>query len=118
MPAVSRLAARVLTLLSKSRPQTLALEWLERSLAHPEAKVWIHQGHWLRMRRVGDRNLRVVRWTQAELHHPMQRVWATLTSADEPCITLTGAPCTLGGDFLSKPLKPDRAMNLHERGYT
>jgi hypothetical protein len=116
--ALRKLGPRVIELLDKVHKQTCPLWWVEKSLQHPEARLWIHQGQWLRSGKKSDRNLMVKRWLRANPADGKRLLWATLTPAAEVRIDLKGAPLTLAGKPLSASLKPRRSMDIYEVGYT
>jgi hypothetical protein len=116
--AVHQLAARAIALLGGAQKRTCPLWWVERSLLHREAKVWIHQGPWLRLARRSDRNLRVKRWLSSNPRNRKRRVWASLTPASETRIDLKGAPLTLDGRRFAKSVKRNRSKDIHGVGYT
>lgn len=116
--ALRKLVPRVIELLGKAHKRTCPPWWVEKSLRHPEAKLWIHQGQWLRSPKKFDRNLMVKRWLKANPKDRKRLLWNTLTPATEVRIDLKGAPLTLEGKPLSASLKPRRSIDIHEVGYT
>ena len=96
--------------------------FVEASLAHPWAKVWIHQGAWLRRARRKDRVLLVDSW-QAELRardrdrRKLAR-WGTLAPKNETRFMIKGG--FVHGINRVKSGKPPlvRARELHELGFT
>ncbi|MBH0199063.1 MAG: hypothetical protein HP497_06520 [Nitrospira sp.] len=116
--ALSKLVPRVVKLLGNVRKQNCPLWWVKKSLQHPEAKLWIHQGQWLRSPKKSDRNLMVKRWLEANSTKLERRLWATLTPATEVRIDLKGAPLTLQGKLLRDRLKGRRSLDIHKTGYT
>jgi hypothetical protein len=116
--ALSKLVPRVIKLLGKVCKQTCPLWWVKKSLQHPEAKLWIHQGQWLRSPKKSDKNLMVKRWLNANSTKLKRRLWATLTPVSESRIDLKGAPLALSGQPLRGRLKENRSRDIHRTGYT
>ena len=95
---------------------------VEASLSDVDAKVWIHQGSWLRWRATSDRNLQVQRWIESgdrmtlrNVHLP---VWAQLTPASETRLKLCGGAVDAGLRTVGAHLKPYRSMELNDLGFT
>jgi hypothetical protein len=116
--AIQQLATRVMQILKGEYKRTCPPSWMERSLLHPKAKVWIHQGRWLLIARLSDRNLSVKRWLYSKPSKKKRRLWATLTPMNETRIDLKGAPLTRNGRLLRKNLKHKRSEEIHAVGYT
>jgi hypothetical protein len=116
--AIRQLRPRVMELLTGVYKRTCPPWWVEKSLRHAEAKLWIHQGHWLRSPRQSDRNLMVKRWLESNPAKKRRQLWATLTPGKEMRIDLKGAPLTLAGKPLTKRLKRKRSFDIHRVGYT
>jgi hypothetical protein len=110
--AVRTVAVRVRQLVDRFGKRTCPSWWVARSLMNSEAKLWIHQGAWLRHAKRSDRLLRVQRWLCDT------RPWAALTPHEESRLVVKGAPLTLRGTPLARSLKPSRAAEIHERGFT
>ena len=120
--AIQRLVPRVLDLLKGHEKHTCQRPWLEMSLGSDDAKVWIHQGHWIRYARAEDRILRIERWVHEESCCPdpegrKKARYAALTPSAESRIDLKGAFFTLTGQPLGT-LKPTRAWDIHDLGFT
>jgi len=64
--ATKLLAQRATELLSGKNKRTCPLWAVKMSLSDIHAKVWIHQGPWLRLKPYIDRNLIVKRWADKE----------------------------------------------------
>jgi hypothetical protein len=119
--AVRALLASVLRALERDG------RWAERvfveiSLLHPQAKVWIHQGLWLRRARRQDHVLLVRSW-QAQLtaEEPRRRKlarWGALAPADETRLCLKGGFLRDGQIVNSAKTPSARAQELHEVGFT
>ena len=97
-------------------------KFIESSLCDPDAKAWIHQGIWIRRKKLADRNLEVERWDRngktKELRKKAIPVWAQLTPNGETRLDLKGG--SVDENFLSigAQLKPFRSQELHDYGYT
>jgi hypothetical protein len=119
--ALKNLLPRLKESLMGHEKRTCPWWWIEKSLLDPEAKLWIHQGRWLRYARSADRHLYVPRWVIQQNCQSKERrkkaLWATLTPDSETCIELKGGYLTLEGKRLGK-LKPARAKDIHELGFT
>lgn len=112
---------RVGELLRGKEKRGCSWSWMEKSLLDPTAKVWIHQGHWLRANARRERNLSVKRWLRAQADDDRERRkrarWATLTPSSELCLELKGGFLSLSG----KPVgffKQTRSRDLRELGFT
>ena len=116
--AVQQLVPRVMRLLSAVRKRTCPGWWVQRSLLHPEAKLWIRQGPWLRHPKRSDRQLAVRRWLAYRWTKKHKQHWSSLIPKSETRIDLKGAPLTLDGTPLKKSLKPSRGRQIFEAGYT
>ena len=116
--AIRQLGPRVMELLTGVYKRTCPPWWVEKSLRHSEAKLWIHQGYWLRSPKRSDRNLVVKRWLGSNPEKKKRQLWATLTPGNEMRIDLKGAPLTLAGEPLTKRLKSARGLDIHRVGYT
>ena len=118
--AVQHLCRQLFDLLGSHRKRTCPLPWINASVSAADAKVWIHQGPWLRANRHADRLLQVERW--AEAHAPDECAkrrarWSRLTPGAEDRLDLKGGFVTLDGASLGT-LKPYRAPNIYKHGYT
>ena len=116
--AIWQLSPRITELLSDLYKRTCPLWWVEKSVRHAGAKLWVHQGHWLRSPRRSDQNLMVKRVLGSAPTEKKRRLWATLTPGKEMRIDLKGAPPTLEGKLLTKSLKSERSFDIHRVGYT
>lgn len=121
--AVKTLVPRIVQLLTGHAKRTCPLCWVRKSLSNVDAKLWIHQGCWLRCARHGDRILQVKRWLAKQ--HPCQDPsrrkkarWSSLTPKEESQIDFKGAFLTLDGKPLGRSLKPTRGKDIHECGFT
>ncbi len=118
------LLPRLEELVSGDEESTCPWMWAKKSLLDREAKVWIHQGVWLRLQRKVDRNLNVQRWTEACLNaEPGSRDrklarWGSLAPAKETRIDIKGGYIDLSGTPLGKSLKPTRSEDIHRLGFT
>jgi hypothetical protein len=116
--AIRQLAPRVMEMLDGMHKRTCPSWWMGKSLVHSKAKLWIHQGRWLLLARLSDRNLIVNRWFNSNPTKKKRRLWATLTPMNETRIDLKGAPLTLDGRPLTISLKSGRSKDIHAVGYT
>lgn len=99
-------------------------DWLQASLKHKDAKIWIHEGRWLRP--PGGmkihRNLNVARWLNEKEKWAR---WSKLTPLEE-YIELKGAYLDNAGNPASEGLLEDcrvkprtvRSERLYKYGYT
>ena len=79
---------RLIALCRVQPKRGLPAEFIEASLRHPAAKVWIHQGRWLRCRRLADRKLHIQRWLSGLQNEDARvrdklAVWAQLAPSSE-----------------------------------
>lgn len=116
------LGAQVPALLRSLPGWEAAIEWAQASMRAPGAKVWIHQGLWLRHAKREDRVLRVPRWQTPRSECPRcckLAQWGMLAPAPMGVGLLE-----LKGGFLDKDgravgtKKPQRALELHSLGFT
>ena len=121
--ATDSLVSRVTELLSGKNKQTCPLWLVEKSLSNVHAKIWIHQGRWLRSARNSDQNLLVKRWVDIQQFNADKKKrgkarWASLTPGVEMRIDFKGAYFTLDGKPLGKSTKHSRGNDIHECGFT
>jgi len=120
--AVHRLIPVIVGRLKGKGKRTCPIWWLKKSLLHPEAKLWIYQGRWLRLAKLCDQNLLVKRWLRnGSSQNPTEkkkRVWATLTPKGETRINLKGGGVTITGSLLIKRVKPERGKEIRDLGFT
>jgi len=121
--ATKLLASLVTKSLSGKSELECPLWLVEKSLSDVHAKVWIHQGRWLRNARIKDRNLQVKRWVDQQQLSPDKKKrkkarWASLTPDRETRIDLKGAYFTIDGKPLGVSTKPCRGCEIHEYGFT
>jgi hypothetical protein len=116
--AVRQLGPRVMELLAVERKRTCPADWMKKSLMHPEAKVWIHQGKRLRSPSETSAQLFVRRWLKYGWDKKHQHRWARLIPSTETRLDLKGAALTLDGVPLLKRLKPHRSRQIYLAGYT
>jgi hypothetical protein len=97
-------------------------ELVERSIAHPRAKVWIHQGLWLRCARRTDRVLRIAAWQgglESDVDDRRKKArWGMLAPHTESLLLLKGAYFHEGRPLKGRKDPADRARELHELGFT
>ena len=119
--AIDQLLPNAIREVAAINKRTCRPDWVEKSLGHSDAKLWPHQGTWLRRRRMSDQNLLVTRWL-ARHHDPdnkrrMKAKRSILTPAKETKLELKGGFLSLRGN-LRRTFKPHRSRELHELGYT
>jgi hypothetical protein len=104
-----------------SRHHDLTWEFIKTSVQSSGAKVWIHEGTWLRLRRHVDRNLKIERWMQSvnvsEKRHKKLYIWAQLTPNCETILEVKGGWLNAGLESAGI-LKQGRSADLHWLGYT
>jgi hypothetical protein len=119
--ALEQLAPRLLELLKAVAKRTCPPDWVEKSIAHLDAKVWIHQGLWLRHAKKDHYLLHVDRWGRQRASTDAQRrkraTWASLIPDLETRIDVKGAFLTLTSEPLGT-MKPTRAHDIYELGFT
>jgi len=119
--ALAVLVPRVGELLRGKEKRGCSWSWMEKSLLDPTAKIWIHQGPWLRANARRDRSLFVKRWlrAQADKHKDRRKKarWAMLTPSSEACLELKGGFVSLSGMPVGF-FKETRSRDLHELGFT
>lgn len=119
--AIDRLLPAIATKVAEANKRTCPPAWVEASLRHPDAKLWPHQGLWIRYAKKADRNLLVARWlvqlTASDATRRKRAQCSMLTPAAEQLLELKGGFLSLSGSSL-ETLKPRRAQDLHELGFT
>jgi hypothetical protein len=119
--ALTLLVPHIREILEGTQKRTCPWWWMEKSLLDPAAKIWIHQGQWLRLRSQSCQNLIVMRWLRAQHtrnHNRRKKArWSMLTPAGETCLELMGGFLSLTGASLGS-LKKTRSKELHELGFT
>ncbi len=120
--AMKSLTPRVTELLSGRNKRTCPLWLVEQSLTDIHAKIWIHQGLWLRRARNTDQHLFVERWkkeqSNADKEIKKKARWAGLTPGEEGRFDLKGAYFTLEGKPFGESTKPNRGNDIHKYGFT
>ena len=120
--AIDLLAPRITGLLSGANKRTCPLWLVEKSLSDFHAKIWIHQGRWLRSESHNDQNLRVERWlhkqSSASKKIRKKARWASLAPDVEMRLELKGAYFTFDRKPLGKSTKPNRGNDIHKYGFT
>ena len=71
--ALAVLVPRVGGLLRGKERRGCSWSWMEKSLSDPTAKLWIHQGPWLRANARRERRLFVKRWVRAQADEDKDR---------------------------------------------
>jgi len=119
---IACLLEKIKRLCSEEIKRSRRWEFIEASLRDPDAKLWIHQGTWMRYRKIADRNLEVEAWMRngntQNLRNRLIPVWAQLTPACETRLELKGGCVDDNLRSVGAQLKPFRSMELHELGYT
>jgi hypothetical protein len=119
--ALDRLLPRLTASVAAADKRTCPADWVAKSLRDPDAKLWPHQGVWLRCARKLDQNLLVARWLarrddpDKELQKRAKR--SMLTPTNERLLELKGGFLSPAGTSLGT-FKPRRSQDLHELGYT
>lgn len=118
--AVAALSALIATEMRASPKRSCSSEWAGLSIHAPDAKVWIHQGRWLRTLAGNLRQLQVERWRglPASASEQQRRaIYSQLTPWFENRIDFKGGFVSLDGELFGT-LKPARSMQIFERGFT
>ena len=97
--------------------------FLEASLSHPWAKVWPHQGLWVRQARHCDRVLLVPQWQhQLRITNLSRRrklaIWGSLAPSGEQVLQVKGGFVRTGENLCLGKSQSERAKELHELGFT
>lgn len=120
--SVAALRPTLMNSCSKSYRGRMSLAHAEASLVHPDAKIWIHQGCWVRWRRLVDSNLRVARWMKGlESSDPKVRKkarWGMLTPSEETRLEVIGGFINPDGSANREYGKGHRAHDLCQYGFT
>lgn len=119
--AVDLLNATTEQLIQRDRHRKRHWQKAARSICHPEMRLWIHQGRWLRSAKLTDRVLRVPRWQnhqKADCNKITQRRnWAALMPVNEFRLDLKGQWLYSGGSPVSGKHKADRARQINRYGF-
>jgi hypothetical protein len=119
--ALDRLLPRVIRAVAAINKRTCPGAWVESSLRDPSAKLWPHQGVWVRYGRRADQNLLVSRWVARQSDTDEKRrkraIRSMLTPAEESLLELKGGFLSRTGKPLGT-LKPQRSNDIHNLGYT
>jgi len=121
--AILKIIPSIMKMLSGNEKRTCPLSWVEKSLLHQEAKLWIYQGRWLRDSRPAERNLTVKRWMCnrklcSDKKNKKKESYGSLTPAKETQIEIKGGFITIAGLGLTNSMKPNRGKNINECGFT
>jgi hypothetical protein len=119
---INSLFRRLKKLCRESSKRTCTWNFAEASLSDSDAKAWIHQGTWLRTRKLADRILKVDRWIDNDktLKSPDTNIsiWAQLAPDCETGLDIFGGCIDENFHSIGKKLKPRRSQQLHDQGYT
>jgi hypothetical protein len=118
--AVSQIGGRVCPLIRSSLKRTCPDAWVKATVEDSAAKIWIHQGRWLRGQARADRMLSVERWREdcaPDADTKKKARWSQLTPEFEDRIDLKGGFVTMEGESLGS-LKPARSKNINRHGFT
>ena len=119
--ALAVLVPRIGELLRGKEKRGCSWLWMEKSLLDAAAKIWIHQGSWLRANARRERRLFVKRWLKAQSDKDKERRkkarWSMLTPCSEACLELKGGFVSLSG-VPAGSFKETRSQELHELGFT
>lgn len=93
-----------------------------KSICHPQTRLWIHQGRWLRNAKPADRLLHVSGWRHQD-HYECKKMlklltWGALMPADEFRLVLKGQWLDKNGSAIDKPPKATRALEIHRWGFS
>ena len=120
--AVKTLVPHIMELLAAQENLTSPLWWVKKSLMARQAKLWIHQGRWLHNARMSDRNLQLQRWidnlNSSDASTRKKARWGSLAPMEETKIELKGAFLMLDGTPLAGIVKPSRARDIRDFGFT
>ena len=117
---VQKIGERLHSELISTPKRSCSSAWADASIQDPDAKVWIHQGRWLRYQSNADKLLHVDRWRtdHAKDQKSIKRArYSQLAPASEKYIDFKGGFVSLDGRSLGT-LKPDRALHIHRNGFT
>jgi hypothetical protein len=119
---IDALMGKVHDLCAQGNHADLSREFIEASLRHNEAKVWIQEDGWWLDRKAADDKLIVDRWTQnsqkcRECPDIMAK-WATLTPANVTVLECKGGFVDSLGAPIDRHHKPHRSEQIRDCGYT
>lgn len=120
--ALDTFLPRVKQLVVSHNKRTCPASWVTRSLQDRDAKLWVHQGQWLRHARKSDRNLLVPRWliaSQQDTDKERRKLamWSMLIPTNETRLKLMGGFLSREGSSL-ETFKPHRGHHINELGFT
>ena len=116
---IQKIMPRLKSLLKKPK-RTCPWDWTKKSLLHRDAKVWIHQGSWIRLRRKKDRNICVKRWMKNRScpFNNKKILYGMLSPQNEILIDLKGGYIDLQGKPSGQNPKINRDQDIHRFGFT
>lgn len=118
--AAAKLAGIIAAKMRINRRRGYPLKWSDLSIHDSGAKVWIHQGRWLRAPDAKFKQLQVDRWRVLPTLTPEERKrarYSQLTPWIENRIDFKGVFVSRDGELFGT-LKPNRAMHIHKHGFT
>ncbi len=119
--AVNILASLVQKRLKDRKPWHWDLAWAHASISDPSAKIWIHQGLWLRHAREVCQELIVDAWNRnrytCNRYLKKKKRYGRILPGCENRIDFKGAWVSDNGEVIST-LKPSRADSIHKHGFT
>jgi hypothetical protein len=118
---LNRLIPMAKSLLEKREKHTCPWWWVEKSLRHPSAKIWIHQGLWLRhaKREYEKLNVWEKSWHGSLTTEDKKKLkWGCLVPESETSLEIKGGCITLKGIPDGVSQKPNRTKDIHMFGFT
>jgi hypothetical protein len=118
---LNKLIPVAIKLIKEREKRTCALWWAEKSLRDPAAKIWIHQGLWLRHAKREDEYLNAWgnKWHRSLTEKEKKKLkWGCLVPEGETSLEIKGGYITLEGIRDGAPKKPNRAKDIHMFGFT
>ncbi len=120
--AVAALSPIVMRFIQEHPNKRFGTNWARASLSGPGCKIWIHQGLWIRWRRLSDRMIYPCRW--AEKSEPLSDqekkllLFGSLAPFDETRLRIMGAFVNCTGAYGPDNIKPCRSQELYDYGFT
>ncbi len=118
---IDYLTSRLIEKIKQMEKSTCKPVWVAKSLSSPDAKIWIHQGPWLRKREQKIRKLQVERWilhiNDRDKNIANKALWSTLVPNEEK-LDIKGGFILLDGSQSEPNPKSNRSKQIHEYGFT